>query len=405
MSVPINHSAAELTRRRFLGQTAAGVVAGWTAAPSPAMVSANDRVRIGVVGVGRRGTELMLALARDPGAEIVAVSDVDPLQRRQALHELGAIQSRTPRVVADARRLFDEGRLDAVVIATPDYTHVPLAIAACAAGKDVYLETPATHSRTEAFTLLHAAEGRIVQCGLQERSGEHFRSAVERLRGGEIGQIGLVRAWGVHRRNSGDAAKNTAYATTAVVDGTSPLPTEPQPTSEIRRRSGEWRWSWETGSGELGHLGVHLLDVARWGVGVEMPLRVTAQGMKLRDDLPGETPDTLSVQYEYERVTVLWEHRTWSDYGVEGRSAGVAFHGTNGTLVLDRGGWKVYGRKPGTAAPGSPLLEPHLADFLNAVRTRQTPAADLRTGCLSSALCHLGNEVYRSGREWRAADA
>ena len=146
---------------------------------------------------------------------------------------------------------------------------------------------------------------------------------------------------------------------------------------------------------------MHLLDVARWGVGVEFPERVTAQGLRLRPELPGETPDTLSVQFEYPRVTLTWEHRLWSNHGIEGRSAGVAFHGTDGTLIVDRGGWKVYGVKNGPSAPATPLLEPHIDDFIDAIRTRRKPSADVETGCSSSALCHLGNEAYRTGREVR----
>jgi predicted dehydrogenase len=407
--MPDTNVPAEITRRRFLGRTAAGVVAGFSAIPSPAPASvgaAGDRLRIGVIGVRRRGLELALALAARPDVEVAALCDVDAYIRRCALRDLSAVQSRVPLVVADARRLFDDPALHAVVIATPDHSHAPLTVAACEAGKDVYLEAPVSHTRDDESSLLKAAAGRIVQCGLQQRSGTHFQSAVELVRSGGIGRVGAVRVWAVHRRGQSSADGTDGDAKRPApspfdVDYTRWLGDAPAVDFDPLRFHHSWRWFWDYGSGELGNLGVHLLDVARWGLGVDLPQRVTAQGLRLRDDSPGETPDTLTVQYEYPQATLTWEHRLWTGYGVEGRSAGVAFHGTDGTLVVDRGGWKVYGRKDGPSAPSSPLLEPHLADFIDCVRTRRTPVADLQTGLTSSALCHLGNAAYRTGREVR----
>lgn len=418
----------ELTRRKFLEQTAAGVVAGLGSGGGPADhapptpqphsnsgASRVDRIRLGVIGVRRRGLELALALARFPDAEIASLCDVDGYVRRVALRELSAVQPRVPRVVSDARRVIDDDQLEAVVIATPDHWHVPLAVAACAAGRDVYLETPVTHTLEETAELERAAAGRIVQCGLQQRSGAHFQSAVALLQAGGIGRIGHVRAWAVHRRgvftpvsdSEGrvlSRAEQVSRPRRGEFDYAAWLGGVSQTAFDPWRYHHHWRWFWDFGSGELGNLGVHLLDVARWGLGVDLPLRVTAQGHRLQAEFPCETPDTLSVQYEYPDVTVTWEHRLWSDFGLEGRSAGVAFHGTEGTLIIDRGGWKVYGRKEGPWAPASSLLEPHLRNFLDCLRTRAMPAADVRTGCLSSALCHLGNLAYRRGRPWTSEE-
>lgn len=350
MSIP-EHLETELTRRRFLGHTAAGVVAGMSAVPSPVAVAksrgSTDRIRVGVIGLRRRGLELALAFARQPDAEVAGLCDLDSLARRTALRDLAAEQSTVPIVVSDARRLFDDASIDAIVIATPDHSHVPLAVAACQAGKDVYLESPVTHSREEEKQLQQSAKGRIVQCGLQQRSGAHFQSAVELVQSGGIGRIGLVRAWAVHRRGfpggqaeptSGSPGRRDALAMPNELDYRQWLGSAPQRSFDPHRYHHHWRWFWDYGSGELGNLGVHLLDVARWGMDVELPQRVTAQGLKLREESPGETPDTLSVQYEYPQVTLTWEHRLWSSHGVEGRNAGVSFHGTDGTLIVDRGG-------------------------------------------------------------------
>jgi predicted dehydrogenase len=403
---PTDH--AELSRRTFLGQTAAGMMAGFSAVPSPqparGSAAPSGRVRIGLIGVRRRGLEIGLELARRQDVEIGAICDIDALVRRTALRELSGIQSRVPRMLSDARHVFDDPGLDAVVIATPDHSHVPLAIGACEAAKDVYLEAPVTHAREEEDSLRAAATSRIIQCGLQQRSGAHFQSAIEYVRSGGVGRVGMVRAWAVHRRPGPEIAsggREMRSQRPLECDYARWLGQAPEQSFDPLRFHHSWRWFWDFGSGELGNLGIHLLDVARWGLGVELPTRVTAQGLKISPELPGETPDTLTVQFEYPQTTLAWEHRLWSGHGIEGRSAGVAFHGTDGTLVLDRGGWKVYGRKDGPAVPGSPLLAPHLEDFVTSIRTRRAPAADLNTGLISSALCHLGNQAYRSGTEWR----
>ncbi|MBI3865201.1 MAG: gfo/Idh/MocA family oxidoreductase, partial [Planctomycetia bacterium] len=159
-----------------------------------------------------------------------------------------------------------------------------------------------------------------------------------------------------------------------------------------------WRWFWDHGSGELGAWGSQLLDVARWGLNIEWPQRVCAvSGQRVIGD-EAETPDSLHVQFEGGDKTIVWEHRTWSNHAPEGRTAGVAFFGERGTLVVDRGGWKVYGQKDAAAEGASELLEPHLRNFIDCIRTRAVPVCPLETGHVSSALCHLGNIAYRIGR-------
>jgi predicted dehydrogenase len=142
-----------------------------------------------------------------------------------------------------------------------------------------------------------------------------------------------------------------------------------------------------------------MLDVARWGLGVDLPTRVSAVGGKYAFNDDQETPDTLSVQYAFQDKSILWEHRLWSSHGIEGRSSGVAFHGESGTLVVDRGGWKIYDHSENVTADASDLQATHLRDFLDCVRTRRTPCADLQIGHIASTLCHLGNIAYRVGRE------
>lgn len=142
-----------------------------------------------------------------------------------------------------------------------------------------------------------------------------------------------------------------------------------------------------------------MLDIARWGLDVDLPSRVSAAGGKYAFDDDQETPDSLAVQYSYAGKSILWEQRLWSSHGIEGRSSGVSFHGDQGTLVVDRGGWKVYDHAENVTADASELLSTHLRDFVDCIKSRREPAANLQVGHVASAMCHLGNMSYRLGRE------
>ena len=142
-----------------------------------------------------------------------------------------------------------------------------------------------------------------------------------------------------------------------------------------------------------------MLDVARWGLGVDLPTRISAVGGNYSFNDDQQTPDTLAVQFAYPEKTILWEHRLWSSHGMEGRSSGVSFHGERGTLVVDRGGWKVYDHTENVTAEASELQSAHLRNFLDCVKSRQSPDAGLIVGNTASTLCHLGNAAYRPGRE------
>jgi predicted dehydrogenase len=397
---------APINRREFLGSSAAnaaGVAAGMVGLVggiSLAQGSPSERVRVAVVGVRNQGRTLAAHLAALPDAEVVAICDVDENQFAAATKMVKEASGRLPRIERDFRRLLDDPSLDALVIATPDHWHAAMTIAACEAGKDVYVETPVSHTLTEAAEMLTVArrQGRVVQTGLAQRSGSHFRTAIEFVRSGKLGAVHLAKAWTVHQRKSighkADSPVPPGVDYSAWLGAASPRE------FNSNRFHHHWQWFWDYGSGELGHWGVHLLDVARWGLDVDWPVYVTASGGKLHFQDDQETPDTLFAQYQFAGKVITWEHRQWSPHGQEGRSAAVAFCGERGTLIVDRGGWKVYGLKDDqsqlTSGPSS-FLEPHLRNFIDCVKSRSTPVADLETGYVSSGLCHLGNMAYRAG--------
>ena len=404
-----DRSASGCNRREFLGrsaQQAAGVAAGMVGLSTAvaARQSPSERVRLGVIGLRNQGKQLTETLAGFADVEIAALCDVDPQQFASAVKVVQETRRTTPRCESDFRRLLDDADIDAVVIAAPDHWHAWMTALACQAGKDVYLESPATHSVGESAPVLSAVQssGRIVQVGLQQRSGAHFQSAVEAVRGGRLGTVNLARAWIVHRRKSiGRKPESTAPDG---VDYRQWLGPAAERTFQPNRFHFNWRWFWDYGGGELAHWGVHLLDVARWGLNVEFPRRVAAIGGKNTFDDDQETPDTLTVQYDFNGPAIVWEHRLWSGHGIENRSSGVAFYGDRGTLIVDRGGWKIYDTSESLTADGSELLTPHLRNFVDCIKSRQTPTANANVGVVSSALCHLGNVAYRLGREIRIDD-
>jgi predicted dehydrogenase len=393
----------DINRRRFLGQGAFGAAGMAVSAVGIAQAAAGDspgdHVRLGVIGVRAQGKALALSAAETPGMRVVSVCDVDESQRGRAAEALAQTQHSPPRQVGDFRRMLDDPGIDAVVIATPDHWHALMTILACQAGKDVYVEKPVSTTIAEGQAMLAAAgrADRIVQCGLQQRSGEHFRSAMELIHSGEIGRVRLAKAWSVHRRQS--IGRKSDGAPPTGVDYDLWLGPAPEQAFNANRFHYHWRWNWDFGTGELGNWGTHLLDVARWGLQVEYPTRIAAAGGRLYFDDDQQTPDTLNVTYTFAEATIVWEHRLWTQHGNEGRSAAVAFFGDQGTLVIDRSGWKVYDRSDSLTARASELRQAHLLDFARSVRTRRAPQCDLTTGHISSVLSHLGNIPYRVGRE------
>ena len=391
----------ECNRRQFLensARNAAGLAVGVASLGSAASASPSERVRIGVIGLGAQGRELAQELAAQPDVDVAAVADADSRLLGPTVDELARETNGPIRAERDFRRLLDDPSLDAVAIATPDHWHATMAVMACRAGKDVYVEAPLSLHLNEGRQLADVAAetDRIVQTGLQQRSGAHFRSAIELVQGGGIGRVRIAKAWVVHRRKPLPAADDSTAP--RGVDYNLWLGPAAARSFDSNHFHRNWMWYWDHGGGELGLWGVHLLDVARWGLGVDWPRHVSATGGKLYFNDDRETPDTLNVQFDFDDATIQWEHRSWSRRGIEGRSAAVAFYGDDGTLIVDRGGWKVYERRESLTASSSELLGPHLRNFVDCIRSRRTPSADVETGLIAAGLCQLGNAAYRQGQ-------
>ena len=400
---------AGCSRRQFLGSSAknaAGVAVGVVGlAESVAAGRSPDTVRLGVLGVRNQGRRLARAFAALPNVEIASLCDIDQRVLEKSQHEIDEIQGSCPRSEQDFRRVLDDDSVDAVVIATPDHWHAYMAVSACQAGKDLYLEIPVSHTVSDGRQIVAAAEahGRVIQTGLQQRSSAHFRTAIEYVQSGKLGAVRLAKAWTAHAR------KSIGYQPDAAcpqgVDYDLWLGPAAKRDFNPNRFHQNWRWNWDYGSGELGNWGVQMLDVARWGLGLGLPNRISAHGGQFHFQDDQQTPDTMSVQYAYDDALLIWEHRQWSNHGIEGRSAATAFYGDRGVLVVDRGGWKVYQTSDASSGVGKHRLNEHCQDFVRSVLDRSEPAADIRTGHLSSTMCHLGNIAFRVGRELRWDDS
>jgi len=401
----LNH---EIDRRKFLessARNAAGMAVGMVGtgvAVSAGLKNSapSKRLALGIIGIRHRGKKLAERFSQLPDVTVKSICDIDPSLFPAVLKKVVAQQKSQPKAETDFLKLIHDPGIDAVVIATPDHWHAALTNLACEFGKDVYLEIPLTHTLRESKAIIASAKKfhRIVQAGLQQRSSAHFQTAVEFVRSGKLGNVFQAKAWYTDRRKQLPHPKHSQF--TRDVDYKTWLGAAPSREFDENRFHYNWRWCWDYGSGELGNWGVQMLDIARWGLNLDWPKSILARGGNYRFK-NRETPDTLTVNYEYDDRSIIWEHRLWSPHGIEGRSTGVAFYGEKATLVVDRGGWKVYDTSENHTAEPSDGLMPHLRNFVDAVKSRNLPVANLATAHISSGLCHLGNVSYRLGRELR----
>jgi len=364
--------------------------------------SANEKILLGLVGCGGMGSNDLYAMMDTGIVEVVAVCDVDDSHSAGVAKEVESQQGKSPKVEKDFRRVIGNRDIDAVVVGTPDHWHALVTIYACRAGKDVYVEKPLCHEIAEGLAMIKAARQnrRVVQQGTQLRSTEHMKTAVEYVRSGKLGKIGLCRAWIVGKHSplshgpDRDPPKGVNYD----------MWLGPAP----RRRFNpdcfhvNWRWFKDYGTGQFGDRAVHLLDIVRWAMNVDYPEAIASTGgiFYLHDGR--DTPDTQVVTFDFPGFSVVWEHRMWCNHPIENRGLGFAFYGSEGTLVVDYAGWKVYSEAKGEVVAeqsGSLNHDAHVRNFLECVKNRKRPNADVETGYKTTSWCLLGTIAQRLGRK------
>jgi predicted dehydrogenase len=394
-------------RRSFLKKTGTALAAGSFLNLNPLALGANEKIVLALIGGNNRGRDDGLSAIRD-GAAIKTFCDIDDAVLRKTGASLAAAQSRSPAFEKEFRRVLDDKEIDGVIIATPDHWHAIQTIQACQAGKDVYIEKPLSQTIHEGHLMRDAARkyDRVVQVGTQRRSSEHFRSAVDYVASGKLGKVCLVKAWMCQVR--GSIGKPPDSPVPPGVDYDRWLGPAPQRPFNRNRFHYTWRFFWDYGNTELGNQGVHMLDVALWGIQALrgtihcLPKGVSGQsGIYWLDDAK-EVPDTQVLTYDCGDLTLVWELHSFQDFlPLEGTTAATAFYGSQGVLLVDGSGWKVRLPKGAPGPSEKPSGGSHTKNFLECMKTRKRPNADVELGRLSTTLCHLGNICTRLKRDVR----
>jgi len=428
----------EFSRRRFLAkgvETGAGLaaVSGVTFLTHPERVfGANDRVRVAVAGIRGQGFGHIQDWSGEPGVEVAAVCDVDESVISQRLGEMERRGLPKPAVFKDFRKLLEDKSIDAVSIATQNHWHSLMGIWACQAGKDVYVEKPCSHNLWEGRQLVRAAEKykRAVMHGTQGRSAGGYIEGIRQLSRGLIGEVYMARGLCFKIRDTIGKAKQEAAPAGVDYDlWTGPAPMKPFTKNRFHYN---WHWIWDTGNGDMGNQGVHEMDMARWGLGVGLPNKISAIGGHFIFDDDQETPNTLTASFEFnmpdgKRKMLVFEVRHWisnteAEIGMPGFGAGAqAIPGAAGEASRQQPqamcGNLYYGSKGYVAMagyesfkswlganhePGPSKTEGHnrWANFVEVVRSRKMEKlnAPIEEGHISSALVHLANASYRLGR-------
>ncbi len=384
------------TRREFIADSTRSLVgagmgltaAGWTRAQG-----ANDRVRLGVIGAGARGQEVMRWFQKESGVEVVALSDCYDRNLNQALS-----RAQSAKTYADYRELLDSQDVDAVLIATPDHWHKQMAVDACKAGKDVYIEKPLTRTIEEGHEIIDAvkASKRVMQVGLQQRSGEHYAEAKrEYVDSGRLGKITLVRTWwhgnSYHLRKPNFTEKPEGLDWKAFLG--------PVPYREFdAQQFYNWRAYLDFGGGQITDLFTHWIDVVHWYLGEDLPVEANAAGGIYQYKDGRTAPDTICIQLEYPGE---WTATFEATLVPGGRGAAIEFIGTGGSLQIDRGGYTFQapsrgrsGPEPVTRENTASLEQQHVQNFLSCLKSRQAPNSDVVSGHRSALASHLGKIAY-----------
>ena len=391
---------SSVNRRTFLGAAAAASLSINHLHGAPAN---GDKIRVGVMGTGGRGTGHCKSFSLQPGCEVVYVCDVDSARAAKGAAAVEGTGKAAPKVVADFRKILDDKEVDALVVATCNHWHAPASILANQAGKHVYVEKPCSHNPWEGEVMVQAARKakKVVQMGNQRRSWDKVIEGIQRVRDGSIGRAYLAQSWYTNNRpetGRGIAGDPPAGLDYALWQG--PAPAKPFKSNYLPYT---WHWFWHWGNGELGNNGVHMLDLCRWGLGVDYPTRVTSSGGRYRFDDDQETPDTQLVAFEFDgKKSMTWEG-TSCNMMPDGQKADVIFYGDKGSLRIVGGGYTIHdvkGKEIEKASGKSGDAE-HLANFLDTIRDKAKLTSEIEEAHKSTLLCHLGNIAHRTGHVLR----
>ena len=420
-----------MRRREFMKQAVQGTAVISTALSARKVFGANEQVVVGLIGCGGRGRTVAELMRAVPGVEFAAACDVYEPNASSARDWAGP----QARAYKDFRKLLEQKDIDAVLIATPDHWHAIPTVLACQAGKDVYVEKPLAHNIKEGRAMVAAARryNRIVQTGTQHRSAPHYREVQRIVQSGELGEVRYVRVW--------NYANNTPDGIGRIPDSVPPegldwdfyLGPAPSVPFNKNRFLRNFRWFWDYAGGLITDFGTHRLDTVQQIMGVEAPGTVSAAGGRFTLKDGGEMPDALQVTYEYPGFILSYEACSLNAHGLGGRTPGMAyyqardqndrphgeaFYGTNGALFSDRIGFEIYPEPKTVASTARERSKPvevyrmearhvsakdatdlHVKNFIDCVRSRERPNADVEIGHRSTTVAHLGNIAYKTRKK------
>jgi len=407
-----------MKRRDFIQKSATAAAATGlistlpgTLSASSRILGANERVNVGAIGLKGMGMSDLKSFLKMDGVECLALCDVDRNILEERAAEVEEIQGKKATLYDDYRKLLEHKDLDAVIIGTPDHWHTLPMIEACQAGLDVYVEKPIANSIEEIDLMIAAQKkyGSVVQVGQWQRSDPHWKDAVDFVHSGKLGRIRTVKAW---------VYLDWKFMLPVQPDGPVPegvdydfwLGPAPKRPFNINRFHFNFRWYWDYAGGLMTDWGVHLLDYALYGMNEYVPNSVMSSGGKFAfPEDARQTPDTQFAMYEFDNFGLLWESTLGIGQGNYGRAHGVSYIGENGTLVVDRGGWEVLAEAPEgkprmEAVPlikkgGESGLDLHVKNFLECMKTRETPNASVEIGGHIARIAQLGNLALRTGHK------
>lgn len=403
------------SRKEFLkkaGAGAAGLTVGFSAKSYANILGANDRVHFAIAGLNGRGQALLAAVQGASNAQLNYLCDVDSRVLKEVSAKAGQSSGRTIKTEKDIRRIIEKNDVDAIAIATPDHWHAPMTLMAVASGKHVYVEKPCSHNPKEGEMLVAAQKqyGKVIQMGNQQRSAPTSMQAVGDIRDGIIGDVYMGKAWYANDRGSIGRGKKVSVPDWLDWE----LWQGPAPRQEYRDNlvHYNWHWFWNWGTGEINNNGTHEIDICRWALGVDYPVKVSSSGGRYAYNDDWQFYDTQIASFEFEgEKNITWEGLSCNPFQHHNRGRGATIHGTEGTILLDRNGYIAYNldnekikelkeadKSATTDTVGRGGLDDlHMANFIEAIRNGAKQHSPIDEGHKTNLLCHLGNYAQKTG--------
>jgi len=394
---------------------AGSILPHFTAQGYSRILGANERVLASVMGVNSRGNALAKNFASQDNCDVIHICDVDKRATAKCIDGLKERQSILAKGFGDFRKSMEDKDVDVLVIAAPDHWHAPASLLAMQAGKHVYVEKPCSHNPHEGELLVQAAKkyGKIVQMGNQRRSWPNVMEGIKAIKEGAIGRVYFGKGWYSNNRPSIGIGKETEVPNWLNWE----LWQGPAPRRNFKDNliHYNWHWHWHWGTGEALNNGTHMIDLLRWGLEVDYPIKVSSNGGRYRYQDDWETPDTQIINLDFENgMTMSWEGRSCNGKDIEGSSVGVLFYGENGSILIPGGDRYTIFDLQGEVVkevsnnmqidarnktnPAEKLDALHIQNMFGAIKDGTPLHADINSGHKSTLLVQLGNIAQRVGR-------